>query len=197
MVAGALNGIDQYAVDHWMVDVGVNKGSSSLLSAFRPYPHWGTTSDDVFNVWTFPASVPVSGATLLVCCWVLERRGKRGSALVWIAAWVVGNAIEVVAKGTLDRPALHVMLDGVRTHIASFDSSYPSGHTLRAFLLAAMVGTVWHRAARPAWIWALSVSVALVVDGDHTPSDVLGGAFLALLVIGAIGARGQESRVSA
>ena len=52
---------------------------------------------------------------------VLWRRGRRRAALVWAAAWIAGNAIEVLTKATLTRPPLYahgLHLVGLR-HVVS------------------------------------------------------------------------------
>ncbi len=183
VVAGACTRLDQYAVDHLMEHVSPKAGASSVLSALRPYPSGGSASETAFNVWTFPASVDLSAAGLELCCFVLVRRGRRFAASLWVVAWALGNGIELAGKSLLQRPALLTTVNGVRVHVHSFDSSFPSGHTIRALLLAAMLVAVWPRLAWPGLLWAASVCVVLVVDGDHTPSDVVGGALAALLVL--------------
>jgi membrane-associated phospholipid phosphatase len=169
VVAGACTRLDQYAIDHWMARVGTGPAHNSLWSALRPYPSGGAASEIVFNVWTFPASVLASGALLALCSAVLVRRGRRGAALAWIAAWVVANACEVAGKELLHRPGLSTVVKGVSVRVTGFETSFPSGHTARGLLVAFMLAAV--------------ACVFLVVSGDHTPSDVVGGALVALLVV--------------
>lgn len=183
VAAGACTRLDQYAIDHWMVHIGAGPAHNALSSAFRPYPSGGSVAETAFNVWTFPGSVLVSGALLALCCAVLARRGRRRAAVAWAVAWVVVNAIEVAGKGLLHRPALSAMVNGAPVHVANFDASFPSGHTARALLLAFMVTSVWPRLVWAAGVWAAGACVFLVVSGAHTPSDVVGGALVALLVV--------------
>ena len=182
VVAGRCTRLDQYAIDHWMAHVGTGPAHTSVSSALRPYPSGGSPSEVVFNVWTFPASVLVSAVVVALCCAVLERRGQRRTAGAWVVAWLVANAIEVAGKGLLHRPALSAAVNGVRVHLASFDTSFPSGHTARGLVVAFVLTAVWPRFAWPAWLWAAGTCIALVVSGAHTPSDVVGGALAALLV---------------
>lgn len=183
VVAGGCTRIDQYAVDHLMARVGTGPTHNSLWLAFRPYPGGGSASEIAFNVWTFPASVLVSAAVLALCCVVLERRGRRRAAAAWVVAWLVANGIEVAGKGLLHRPALWAVVNGMRVHVVGFDTSFPSGHTARAFVVAFMVAAVWPRIAWAAGLWAAGTCVLLVVSGDHTPSDIVGGVLAALLVV--------------
>ncbi len=183
VVAGACTRLDQYGIDHWMAHVSAGPAHNSLSSAVRPYPSGGSASEIAFNVWTLPGSVLVSGALLALCWAVLERRGRRRAAVAWIVAWVAVNAIEVAGKGLLHRPALSTVVNGVPVHVASFDASFPSGHTARALLVAFLLASVWPRLAWPAGVWAAGACVFLVVSGAHTPSDVVGGALVALLAV--------------
>ena len=60
-----------------------------------------------------------------------------------------------------------------------FDHSLPSGHTIRSFLIAAVVLVLSARLGRAAAVWAASVVPILVVAGWHTPTDVAAGLLLA------------------
>jgi membrane-associated phospholipid phosphatase len=183
VVSGRCTRIDQYAIDHWMTRVGTGPAQNSVWAAFRPYPGGGSASDIAFNVWTFPASVLVSGAVLVLGCVTLERRGQRRAAVAWIVAWLAANVIEVAGKGLLHRPALSAAVNGMRVHLVGFDTSFPSGHTARGLVIAFLLAAVWPRLAWPAGIWAVGDCVLLVVSGDHTPSDVVGGILAALFVV--------------
>lgn len=186
VVAGTVSAIDQYAVDHWMPNFEPSSGSTSVSIAHQFYPRLGTPLQAFCNLWTFPASAFVSGAVLALCCVALIRREQRAAALTWGAAWVAANVAEVVGKHFLHRPALHAVEAGVRVSFDGFGHSFPSGHALRTVLTAALLATVWKRAARPAVLWVALAAVALVVSAAHTPSDVLGGMLLALLVVLAV-----------
>jgi membrane-associated phospholipid phosphatase len=180
VAAGALTAIDQWAVDHTMKDISPESTAPSLIEAIIPlrHAHWHGV-DVAANIVTLPAQALVSSLLVGLCCVVLERRGRRRAALVWAGAWIVGNLVEVLSKSTLSRPLLH-------THggpILGFQSSWPSGHTLRAVLLAATVAVVWPPMRRWVVAWAAATLVLLEVAGFHVPSDILGGVLLAALLI--------------
>jgi membrane-associated phospholipid phosphatase len=180
--AGSFTGIDQWAIDHVMPGARFGTVHTNLLADVIPLYHvrWSRPWSVAVNVVTLPASFLVS----LAIVWLVSRR--LGIALV------AAVAVEVLCKETIDRPALH---KGT-LHIVSFDSSFPSGHALRALLVGFAVASIrpWLRGIAAAWVVA---SLALLLlAGWHTPSDLLGGAALGLLGAGGAGAlrRGRLAR---
>jgi PAP2 superfamily len=181
VAAGALTALDQWSVDHAMEDISPDSTAPSLIEAVVPlrHAHWHVAVDVAANIVTLPAQALVSSLLVGLCCVVLVRRGRRREAVVWAGVWIVGNLVEVLCKSTLSRPLLH-------THggpILGFQSSWPSGHTLRAVLLAAVVAVVWPSMRRWVAAWALAILVLLEVAGFHVPSDILGGVLLAALLV--------------
>jgi membrane-associated phospholipid phosphatase len=98
---------------------------------------------------------------------------------------VAATAVETLCKDVLDRPALY---DGAR-HITGFDSSFPSGHTIRTVLVAAAFARPWAAA------WAVASIVLLQLAGWHTATDIAGGLLLAALAL--LGARGAARALRA
>jgi membrane-associated phospholipid phosphatase len=177
---GALTSLDQYAVDHWMSHL--EPGNTSASFHVELYPKLGRPLQAFCNIWTYPAAPLVSSLIALGCCVVLVRRGRHRAALAWAGAWVLANAVEVVGKNAVTRPTLHAQAFPLR----SFDSSFPSGHALRALLLAALLASVWRRTALPLLAWVVVALPALVVNDEHTPTDVIGSALLASFVVLAV-----------
>jgi undecaprenyl-diphosphatase len=66
--------------------------------------------------------------------------------------------------------------------IASDRFSFPSGHTMGAFLLATLVSLQLGFIALPLLIWACCVGVSRVILGVHFPSDVIAGAGVGSLI---------------
>jgi membrane-associated phospholipid phosphatase len=140
---------------------------TGLLAAAIPLytTHWSDGWSIAVNVITLPASFFVA---LALTAW-------RSRPLA--VALVAGTVIETVCKHVLTRPALHAH----HSHIVGFDSSFPSGHTLRTILVAAAF-------AHPlAAAWAVASIVVIELAGWHTPSDIAGGLLLAGLAL--LGAR--------
>jgi membrane-associated phospholipid phosphatase len=184
---GALNRLDQFSVDHlmpWLV-AGGDSGISAE-SFYRPFPWDAPAAIKVLDFWTYPGSVLVSLLVVVGAGYVLYRRAGIVAGLTPAAAWVVGDALEVLGKGVLTRPALHQSVDGAHIHILAFDDSFPSGHMLRSTFVAFCVAVVWPRATRWAAGWAALVGPALVLSSAHTITDVVGGALLALVVLTAL-----------
>ena len=176
VAAGALTRIDRYALRHLMPWAQPPSGgwlhlSSIFLPETRP-----TLGGSLVALWTYPASPFVSLLVVASCVFLLDRRGDCRAAVAAGALWVVANVVEVIAKAAIARPQVGT---------TSFHHSYPSGHTVRACVVAAVVGWTWRRAGPAATVWALLVPVALVLVGDHTPSDVAGGLLLSACLVAA------------
>lgn len=168
---GALREVDQYAVDHWMPWLQARHhplltlGGLSVPSFDPPAGHIA------FELWAYPAAVLPSLLIVLAAAVRLPRR----DALAWLGIWCAGNAVEVTGKLALHRPQLYKH----GRHVTIFDTSLPSGHTIRALILAGAVASAW-RSGRFALAWAATTPFTLVVSGWHTPSDVAAGVFFAL-----------------
>jgi membrane-associated phospholipid phosphatase len=168
---GALTRFDQWGVDHLMPGASFGEKEPTFTDSLVPLlgAHWDTWLGGAANIVTLPASFLLS---LAIVAW-------RSRLLA--VALIAGVAVEVVCKELIDRPALY---DGA-FHITSFDSSFPSGHTLRTILVAA---AVWPLLRGWAVAWAVASIVLLQLAAWHTPTDVLGGVLLGLLAL--LGARG-------
>jgi membrane-associated phospholipid phosphatase len=178
VAAGVLTGLDQWSVDHVMPGAHFRETRSRLIEGLVPLygAHWDGALAAAANIVTLPASLLIS---LAIVAW-----RSRALAVVMFAA----VAVEVLCKEVLVRPALY---DGAR-HVAAFDSSFPSGHTLRALLVA---GALWPLLGVWSAAWAVASIVLLELAGWHTPTDIAGGVLLALLALllartaGALGGR--------
>jgi membrane-associated phospholipid phosphatase len=185
---GAVHRIDAWAVHHVMPGINPGSRAPSVGGSLVPLRHVSAAGRSArirlaTNLWTFPASAGVSALLFAGGALLFLRRGNRRAALLWAGLWLAGNAIEVLCKSTIERPPLFAFVHGVPVHLAGFDNSYPSGHTLRSLLLAGLLAALWHRARGAAFIWAALAVPLLVLAGFHTPSDVVGGALLAGLLL--------------
>jgi membrane-associated phospholipid phosphatase len=169
IAAGAFTDVDQWAVDHLMPGASFRHANGPLLNGLVPllHSHWGSGYQVAANVVTLPASFLISLAIVFACSRLL------GLALV------AAVAVEVLCKEVLTRPALY---DGT-FHIASFDSSFPSGHALRTVIVAGAIAWRWPRARYVAVIWAIASIVLLQLAGWHTPTDIAGGVVLGALAL--------------
>ena len=182
-MAGVFTGLDRYSVRHLMP--WLEPASSRLLNIgalFLPETR-PSLGGSLVALWTYPASPFVSGVVIVVCAYAVLRRGDRQAAVSICALWIVANVCELIGKLVISRPAVGVH---------RFQHSYPSGHTLRACIIAAVVTWTWRRTGPAVVGWALVVPVALVLLGDHTATDVVGGLLLACCLISVWGVRPAE-----
>ncbi|HKT43718.1 MAG TPA: phosphatase PAP2 family protein [Gaiellaceae bacterium] len=167
---GHLTSIDQWAVGHAMP--GAQWRKPTITDALVPLwgEHWHGGVTIATNVLTAPGALVIATVVVAIAC----RRvgGRAGAALA--AAYVAGNVVEELVKSTLMRPPLYAR----GLHLAAFDSSYPSGHTIRVVLLAAAVALAWPRLRVPATLWAAVTVVFLELGGWHVPSDIAGALLL-------------------
>jgi membrane-associated phospholipid phosphatase len=173
VAAGAFTQVDQWAVDHLMPGASFHNEGGGLLEGLVPLLHsnWSSGYSIAANIVTLPASFLISLAIAYAC--------SRSLAAALIAA----VAVEVLCKEVLARPSLY---DG-SFHIAPFDSSFPSGHALRAVIVAAAIAWRWPRSRPLAAAWAVVSLVLIQLAGWHTPTDIAGGVILAGLAL--LGAR--------
>src|SRR4029078_7444422 len=57
----------------------------------------------------------------------------------------------------------------------TFDSSFPSGHMLRAILITGAVAAVIPALRFALRVWCVAVAACLLVNGWHLPTDIAGG----------------------
>jgi len=188
VAAGTLAHVDQWAVDHLMPGGSDSSSKTTFTDAVVPllHAHWNQPLDAVASFVTLPGQVVVSGLLVGAAALFLLARGRREAALVWPATWFAGTAIEVLCKSTLTRPALYRH----GHHLAGYDASWPSGHTLRVLIVAATFAAVWPQARALFALWAAAALPLLVASGAHTPSDVASGLLLAALLV--LAARAAE-----
>ena len=163
VAAGVFTSLDQWAIDHLMPGASFSNEEAGLAEALIPLygTHWDNAWSVVTNIVTLPASFLVAVA---LCWW-----RSRPLAVIVVAA----TAVEALCKEVLTRPALY---DGAH-HITGFDNSFPSGHTVRTILVAALVARPFGAA------WAVVSIVLLQLAGWHTPTDIAGGVLLGLLAV--------------
>ena len=120
---------------------------------------------------------PAVAAAIIVClAYLAYRRAGMRTALVWPVALAAGFAVELACKVTVQQDGNHSW----RALTWSIDSSYPSGHALRAVLLAFAVAWLWPRSRALVAPALLLVTVILVANGWHSPTDVAGGLLAGL-----------------
>jgi membrane-associated phospholipid phosphatase len=188
VASGAVTGFDQWANTHAMPFAGKPGPPPTLLESLVPLLHADLHPDGLAAaaIVTLPGQILVSLLLILVAAWKLRARGRLDTAAGWIAAWLVGSAVEVLCKHVLTRPPLH--RNGV--HVIAFDSSWPSGHVLRCAVVACALAAAWPRFRGVLGVWLTAAAVLLELAGAHTPTDLIGGLLLA--AVAAVGAAELE-----
>lgn len=190
VAAGSLTGLDQWAVRHAMPGAHGVGPPPTLAESIVPLLHAdvGTPLLVVAQVTTLPAQLVVSGLLVAGVCAVFVRRDQAEAAAAWATAWLLATTVEVVCKQALARAPLYRH----GAHVAGFDSSWPSGHTARAAVVAAALGAAWPRLRWALALWVAAVAALLEAAGFHTPTDVLGGFLLGALLVAAASASGRS-----
>jgi membrane-associated phospholipid phosphatase len=120
-----------------------------------------------------PTTAALVIAALAAWLWLKRRRAE---ALAWPAALIAAYAVELVSKLVIGQHRSGVWHGFGLT----LDSSFPSGHMLRAILLTGAVSALWPRLRRPLLRWCAAVAVCLLVSGWHLPTDIVGGILAGL-----------------
>ncbi|WP_448564488.1 phosphatase PAP2 family protein [Thalassotalea ganghwensis] len=122
---------------------------------------------------------------VLVPCLFLIHSPINGQKFFTIAivAFSAERLIYFTLKNRLKRRRPpEVVPDFTSVITASDQFSFPSGHTMAAFLLACLVILFVGVSAWPIYIWAISIACSRVILGVHFPSDTLAGALLGTLI---------------
>lgn len=170
--AGNLTSIDQWAVHHAMPGARFTGRKVTLADAVIPLwnESWHGGVAIATNVLTAPGAFLFATAVVALVCLKVGEREAVALATVYVA----GNVVEEIVKSALTRPPLY----SHGLHLAGFDNSYPSGHTIRIVLLAVAVATAWPRLRFAAAAWAAATVVFLELGAWHVPSDIVGGLLL-------------------
>ena len=153
--------VNSFAVDHLQPWAG-GKG----------HPRLNNLADLVVS----PAAPATTVVLIGLGALYLWARGRRRAALAWPAALLMAFAVEILGKVVVSQHRSGAWHGFGLT----FDSSFPSGHMLRAILLAGAATAVWHALRLPTACWCAAVAVCLLISGFHLPTDIAGGALAGL-----------------
>lgn len=105
----------------------------------------------------------------------------RGKVFLLMAtvAFAIERLLYYVLKNVFKRRRPPQVVPSFNSIIhASDEFSFPSGHTMAAFVLAGCAGLSFGLAAAPLYVWATAVGISRVILGVHFPTDILAGASL-------------------
>lgn len=184
---GAFTSADQFALNHLMPGFEFQPRGAQFLAGVVPFLRGGPsdhTIQEVADAFILPAALPVSLVGMFVIAgFVAIGRGGIAGAAAYSGAYVISIALEGGFKFLVSRPALFALSHGHSIPARNFESSYPSGHAVRAVIAAAAASAAWPRARRIFALWAVSACAMLEIGGFHTPSDVVGGLLLGVLLV--------------
>ena len=133
------------------------------------------------------AIVPVV-AIALVAAWVRARTGWRPALLDAVAAGALGLSLVQVIGWFHYRPRPFEAGLGANLLDHLPENSFPSDHATLMFALAfgLMSAVPLRKAGAVLLVLAFAVSWARIFLGAHYPSDVIGGAILAVFCVGLV-----------
>ena len=138
------------------------------------------------------ALISVAGIAVSVILMALAGRrliasGRGRLALLWASALTAGFAVELIGKALVNQqqPDHRVICRGLGA--GGFDASFPSGHALRAMLLAGVAAALSPHLRMRFAAAALAVALALQVNGVHALSDIVAGVVAGVALWLAVG----------
>ena len=124
--------------------------------------------------------------TLLVAILALVKRSKpmlmRFFMIVTVLLLVL--LVSQGLKAVIDRDRPFTTYPNIEKLSSGGDSSFPSGHTLEAFAIAAAISLLYSRKKiiLPVYTWAVLVAYSRMALGVHYPSDVLAGVVIGTFI---------------
>lgn len=112
-------------------------------------------------------------------------RNKNWEMIVtaFAAALIARFGVAEIIRFFYDRPRPFEIVDGVRRLIfRDGGGSFPSGHAVFYFAIAAVVSRYYPKTGIIFFLAALNLSLARIQAGLHWPSDILGGAVIGVAV---------------
>ena len=132
--------------------------------------------DELWSCWTILGDTWMVLTVLALCLW-WQPQALLGFALAVPLGGAVSRLTKVMTQmprpaGAMELSQFHIIGPVLEFH------SFPSGHTLSAFALLAVVlaGRRWGVWGFLGWFLAVGVGVSRMAVGAHWPADVLAGA---------------------
>ncbi len=123
---------------------------------------------------------------LLVLIIALVKRSKtfRMQFFKLVTMLIIVLGVTQGLKALIQRERPFITYPSIEKLSSGGDSSFPSGHTLEAFAMAAAISMLFARKKIiiPIYVWAILVAYSRMALGVHYPSDVLAGIIIGTII---------------
>ncbi len=129
--------------------------------------------------------VSVALVLLVVIISVVKKsKSMRMKFFTLVAVLIMVTVASQGLKAMIDRDRPFTTYPHIKKLSTGGDSSFPSGHTLEAFAVAAAISLLFSRKRIiiPMYIWAILVAYSRMALGVHYPTDVLAGMIIGTLI---------------
>lgn len=155
-------------------------------SIFKFFNSWaGHPASDWFFIFFAVYIVYILPALLLVWWFVAKDRLVTRKAIIMatFSALLAREVLKpvIVHIWTRNRPFIEHTVHNIISKTDN-EPSFPSGHALAMFAIAAAVYHYNKKAGMLLYVTAILTGISRVVVGVHYPSDIIGGAVLGIIV---------------
>ncbi|MEI7896684.1 MAG: phosphatase PAP2 family protein [bacterium] len=156
----------------------------ALLTWFHNHliPHSVPVLQFISDSTTF-VSITIA-AVILVISVARKSVPVRVKFFILVTVLILGSVVTRGIKSLIDRDRPFTTYSYIEKLSSGGDSSFPSGHTVEAFAVAAAMLALFSRRKIiiPLYAWAMLVAYSRMALGVHYPSDVLAGILIGSLI---------------
>ena len=144
--------------------------------------HWCVKTRDSKKFITFIRAISRSGdgfMQVIIPFLIAGITSNWHFVLLALTAFAIERPLYFILKNSLKRRRPPDIVPDFQCIVCPSDKfSFPSGHTMAAFLLAGLCVAQLGIIALPLYVWASAVGASRVILGVHFPSDILAGAVI-------------------